>query len=109
MSTNTMLKSTCAFDANTNFGPQNVTNVGSKQSTKKSIKPLGVMEKARHNMYREILCVKEVEELLGISHSSLYKLLDRRLIKSFRVGRRRLISRAAIDNFIEEQERNSYE
>lgn len=107
--TNTMLKSDLVFDANVNFAPQNTVQLGAQQNVKKSIKSLGVMGKARHNIDKEVLCVKEVENILRISHSSLYKLLDKQLIKSFHVGRRRLISRTALENFITEQERNNYE
>ena len=109
MKTNIMLENDITFDGSANFAPQSMAQLGAQQNVKKSIKSMDATEKARHNIGKEILCVKDVENLLGISHSSLYKLLDEKLIKSFRVGRRRLISRAAVNEFIIEQELNNYE
>jgi excisionase family DNA binding protein len=50
----------------------------------------------------ERLCVRpaEAERLLGVSHFTLYRLLQRGEIESFTIGRARKIPLAAIKSFI---------
>ena len=47
---------------------------------------------------------KRVENLLGISHPSLYKLIRNKELRSFKIGRRRMFTRDAVEDFIAKKE-----
>lgn len=49
---------------------------------------------------KEVLTVDEVGQLLGISRQLAYKAVNGGDIPSFRIGKRILISRKALDNLI---------
>lgn len=53
---------------------------------------------------------KQVEQMLGISHPTLYELIRRNELKSFKVGRRRCITSEALAEYIinRELEGNNY-
>jgi len=48
--------------------------------------------------------ISEACELLGIGHDSIYKHIRGRHIKTVKIGRRRLISNRAINEFINSNE-----
>jgi excisionase family DNA binding protein len=48
-----------------------------------------------------LLSVKDAATQLGISHGSIYELMNRGELEYVRVGRRRLVSRDALRKFIE--------
>lgn len=58
----------------------------------------------RHNEFGEILSVKEIEDYLGLGHSTVSNLIISKKLKSFKVGNRRLIRRSAIEKFINQAE-----
>lgn len=60
-------------------------------------------EKVRHNSTM-VLSVKQAAHRVGISRATLYRLLDQKAIRSFHIGSRRLISVAAVDEYIQKQE-----
>jgi excisionase family DNA binding protein len=45
--------------------------------------------------------VEEAAQLLGIGRSALFELIGRSELESVKIGRRRLIPRAAIDSYVE--------
>jgi excisionase family DNA binding protein len=49
----------------------------------------------------ELTSVKEMARTLGISTKLAYRLLNQRVIESRYLGRRRLVSRASLNAFIE--------
>ena len=49
------------------------------------------------------LSLEEAGQYLGISRAALYRLLDTGAIRSFHIGRRRLILREEIDRYIRVQ------
>lgn len=51
----------------------------------------------------ELLTVKEACERLRISPWSFYQLVQRREIKTVKIGRRRLVTVAALEAFIEQR------
>lgn len=52
-----------------------------------------------------LLSVKDAAEHLGISRGTLYELVNSGEIESLRIGRRRLISRDALNRFVEGSQR----
>lgn len=48
--------------------------------------------------------IKEFEQAIGISHSTMYELLAAGEIRTFTIGRRRFISAEALKEFIEKRE-----
>ena len=59
---------------------------------------------SRENASPVVYGIKEVENLLGISHPLLYKLIRNKELRSFKVGRRRMITGDAIEDFIAKRE-----
>ena len=55
-------------------------------------------------MLKLAYAVPEAADLLGIGYVKLYELIRRGELETFRVGRRRLCSAAAIQRYIERQE-----
>ncbi|MCL2049093.1 MAG: helix-turn-helix domain-containing protein [Defluviitaleaceae bacterium] len=53
-----------------------------------------------------LLSVKEACGRLGIAHWKFYDLVHQHAIKTVRIGKRRLISTRAIEDFINKQERH---
>lgn len=51
-----------------------------------------------------LLSVKEACERLGIAHWTFYQLVHRHAIKTVKIGKRRLVSTHAIDQFVENSE-----
>lgn len=49
------------------------------------------------------LSVTEAAALLGVSRPTIYQLLNREDFPSFRIGARRLISRAGLERWVQEQ------
>jgi excisionase family DNA binding protein len=61
----------------------------------------------QHNSYdtgTRLLSVREACEWLGIGYYMIYKLIGKKDIKTVKLGRRRLISTRAIDEFINSME-----
>ncbi len=52
-----------------------------------------------------LLSVKEAGSRLGIGHWAVYQLIHQHALKTVKIGKRRLISSRAIDEFITGQER----
>lgn len=52
---------------------------------------------------RVALSVTEAAALLGVSRPTVYQLLNREDFPSFRIGARRLISRAGLERWVQEQ------
>lgn len=48
----------------------------------------------------KLLTVVETLQVIGVARSTLYGLLDRGEIRSLTIGRRRLVPRSSIDQFI---------
>lgn len=55
----------------------------------------------------ERFTVKEAAEYLGVSADSIYKMVREKEIPHFRIRRTILLSKKAIDEWVEEQEANS--
>lgn len=55
----------------------------------------------------ERFTVKEAAEYLGVSVDSIYKMVREKEIPHFRIRRTILLSKKAVDEWIEEQEANS--
>ena len=53
---------------------------------------------------QQLLSVKEVCKRLGIGHWTVYQQIHQHKLKSVKIGKRRLISTKAIDEFIANQE-----
>jgi len=64
------------------------------QSTPYSAKPT---EKLTYSL-------RDAEKALGISHATIYEIINNGQLKTFRIGRRRFISSEALCNFIKERE-----
>lgn len=58
----------------------------------------------RHNNREGILTVKETENYLRIGHNSMYNLIASKKLSSFKINRRRLISKESIEKFIKNSE-----
>lgn len=100
---NTMLKSDLDFDANVNLAPQNTAQLGAQQNVKKSIKSLGVMEKARQNSNEELCLfdVKEVCAMLHIGRSTLYSLISSGKLRPAPLDVKRILfTRESLKNYI---------
>lgn len=52
---------------------------------------------------RVALSVTEAAALLGVSRPTVYQLMNRADFPSFRIGARRLISRAGLERWVQEQ------
>ena len=52
--------------------------------------------------------VKETAEILGLGHITIYRLLERGLLRSSLALRRKLISKAEIERFLKETSRDDY-
>ncbi len=55
----------------------------------------------------QLLSVREVKAILGISEWTLYKLLSEGAFPSIKIKKRRLISRRAIKEYIDKEEEKS--
>lgn len=53
------------------------------------------------------MSVKDASDLLGVSRTTLYNEIKEGRIKTFRIAGRRLISRNALQDYLQEQERQS--
>ncbi len=49
------------------------------------------------------LSIEEASRYLGVGRASLYRLMDSGAVKSFHIGRRRLLLREELDRFIRDQ------
>ena len=49
---------------------------------------------------QEALTISQAEHYLHISHHTMYKMLNEGVIRNYRIGRRRFITRKAIEDFI---------
>lgn len=56
------------------------------------------------NMLKEVFSVEETAKILGISRGLLYKIIYSGELKSFKVGSRRLITKAALNEYISSAE-----
>lgn len=65
---------------------------------------LGPTGPSPHSEPPILLSAEQAAALLAINRSTVYELLARGELVSFKIGRRRLISRSAIDQFIAERE-----
>jgi excisionase family DNA binding protein len=61
--------------------------------------------KAAPGMEPILLSAEQVATMLGVNRSTVFDLLRRGDLASVRIGRRRLISRSAITDFVERHER----
>lgn len=59
---------------------------------------------ARHDRCMQVLSISQASEKLCISRSMMYSLLDRGVISSFHIGRRRFVTGHSLNEFIERQE-----
>ncbi len=50
-----------------------------------------------------VASVDETAHLLGIGRTTLYQLMMSGALKSFKVGKRRLVSRASIDEYVKQK------
>ncbi len=66
------------------------------------------IDKVRHTIKGKLLSVEETAKALGISIPTVYKLFDAQLLKNFHIGRRRLVSLSAIDEFINNKEKGEF-
>lgn len=48
---------------------------------------------------------EDAAKLVGVSRSTLFNLLREGKLRSFKIGRRRLVSRHELERFVKEQER----
>ncbi len=60
-------------------------------------------------MTRELLDVKQVREILHLSERSVFRLIKRKELKGFKVGREWRFEQSDIDDFIERQRRKADE
>ena len=58
---------------------------------------------ATHVLAKAALSIDEAVIYLGIRRATLYRLLDSGAIKSFHIGRRRLIVQSELDSFISQR------
>ena len=63
------------------------------------------MEKINLNNETRLLSIKETCERLGIGHWALYQQINQNTLKTVKIGKRRLISTNAINEFIENLEK----
>lgn len=56
-------------------------------------------------MNRELLTVKQVQDILHLSERTVFRLIQRKELKGFKVGREWRFEQSDIDNFIERQRR----
>jgi len=63
------------------------------------------MEQKTLDNETRLLSVKEACARLGIGHWAVYQQINKRTLKTVKIGRRRLISTRAIDEFITSMER----
>lgn len=56
-------------------------------------------------MTRELLNVKQVQDILHLSERTVFRLIQRKELKGFKVGREWRFEQSDIDNFIERQRR----
>lgn len=70
-----------------------------------SISGAGVMAKTRYDhSSMSLLSIPQAVECLGVSRATFYRLLDRKEIRSFHIGRRRFVTQEALSNYIQTQE-----
>lgn len=69
----------------------------------RSLRATGAKDEAKEST-RIAYTVHEVAELLGISRPMVYYLINERKLKSFKIGRRRLVSAKALLAWIEKEE-----
>lgn len=50
--------------------------------------------------------IPDAAERLGVGRTSIYGLIDRGELRSVRIGRRRLVPAAALDEFVEKLQRD---
>jgi len=62
------------------------------------------MKQENNNSETRLLSVKEACARLGIGHWAVYQLIHQHALKTLKIGKRRLISTNAIDEFIKSQE-----
>ncbi len=63
------------------------------------------MQESNQNNETRLLSVKEACGRLGVGHWAVYQLIHTNALKTLKIGKRRLISSHAIDEFINSQER----
>lgn len=62
-------------------------------------------EEVRHNsIVGRPLTINQAAEFLQISRKQLYRLFDKKLLRSFHIGRKHFVSKNAIKDFIKERE-----
>lgn len=63
------------------------------------------IEKTKPNtaLSEEVLSVRQLENLLGMSRSSVYRFLDQKMIPSFRVGTTRRVSIEAYNAYVRKE------
>ena len=70
-----------------------------------SISGAGVMAKTRYDhSSMSLLSIPQATKCLGVSRATFYRLLDRKEIRSFHIGRRRFVTQEALSNYIQTQE-----
>jgi excisionase family DNA binding protein len=52
----------------------------------------------------QLLSIKEVCQRLGVGHWAVYQQINRRALKTVKIGKRRLVSTRAVEEFINNQE-----
>ena len=77
---------------------ENMTKEKTEKGTDKT-------DKLRHTINEGVLSVKEAAGVLGISIPTIYRLFDTQSLKNFHIGRRRLVSLPAINEFINNKEK----
>ena len=58
------------------------------------------MKEEMFNKYPDVLEVEEVQEMLRIGRNAIYNLLKNRDIKSLRVGKKYIIPKTSVINFL---------
>ena len=58
------------------------------------------MKEEMFNSYPDVLEVEEVQEMLRIGRNAIYKLLKKGDIKSLRVGKKYIIPKISVINFL---------
>lgn len=73
---------------------------------KSSISGAGRLEEVRdnHDMISLSLSLPQAARVLGVSTDTIQQLCNKRLLRSFHIGRRHLVSLEAIKTYIREQE-----
>jgi len=76
-----------------------------KLNERGNMKQKGEIEEQRVAEELRLLSVKQVSEILGLSHNGTYDLINTKKIKSVKIGARRLFTTGAVKEYIEDLEK----